>query len=222
MTSIEQLKSAASLKLGFARSNQFLVQLPSNLGGKPGFGGLVGVLTKISSLLGGNDMNIICSRAELPGKRVLTHDRAIGTENQKVAYGYAVDDVNLTFYCLNDYGIMKYFDEWRSMTISEQPGEAMYKKDYARSVKIHQLRRPLVGVGEDLGPVRINLGLGGGSVYSVELIDAFPINVSSIELNNELDGLVEVTATIAYTNWERTSSGQGWISASAGLGSLGI
>ena len=59
-------------------------------------------------------------------------------------------------------------------------------------------------------------------MYSVELIDAFPINVSSIELNNELDGLVEVTATIAYTNWERTSSGQGWISASAGLGSLGI
>ena len=70
MTSIDQLKSAASLKMGFARSNQFLVQLPSNLGGKPQLGGLVGVLTQLSNLLGGADMNIICASAELPGKRV--------------------------------------------------------------------------------------------------------------------------------------------------------
>lgn len=222
MTSIEQLKSAASLKLGFARSNQFLVQLPSNLGGKPGLGGVVGILTKISSLLGGDDMNIICSRAELPGKRILTHDRAIGVENQKVAYGYATDDVNLVFYCLNDYGIIKYFDEWRALTIGEQPGEAVYKNEYARSIKIHQLRKPLLGIGKSLGPIRLNIGLGGGSVYSVELIDAFPINISSIELSNELDGLVQVNVTIAYTNWERTTSGQGWISASAGLGNLGL
>jgi hypothetical protein len=222
MTSIDQLKSAASLKMGFARNNQFLVQLPSNLGGKPQLGGLVGVLTQLSNLLGGADMNIICASAELPGKRVLTHDRAIGAENQRVAYGYAVDDVTLTFYCLNDYGIVKYFDEWRSITISETPGEANYKKDYARSIKIHQLRKPLIGAGANLGPIRVNLGLGGGSVYSVELIDAFPINVSTIELNNELDGLVQVSVTIAYTNWQNTSSGQGWISASAGLGSLGL
>ena len=36
MATIDQFKSMASLKMGFARSNQFLVELPTNLGGKPG------------------------------------------------------------------------------------------------------------------------------------------------------------------------------------------
>jgi hypothetical protein len=222
MTTIDQFKSAASLKLGFARSNQFLVQLPTNLGGKPGLTGFAGILSKIGSLLGGEDMNILCSQAQLPGKRILTHERNVGAENQQVAYGYVVDQVSLTFYCMNDYGIVKYFDEWRDMTIQQIPGEAMYKKDYAKPIKIHQLRRPLAGKTISAGPIRLNLGLGGSSVYSVELLDAFPTTVSAIELTNELDGLVQLTVGISYTNWINTEGGQGWISASAGLGSFGL
>tara|TARA_B100000902_G_scaffold129323_1_gene128495 strand:- start:8797 stop:9465 length:669 start_codon:yes stop_codon:yes gene_type:complete len=222
MTTIDQFKSAASLKLGFARSNQFLVQLPTNLGGKPGLTGFAGILSKIGSLLGGEDMNILCSQAQLPGKRILTHERNVGAENQQVAYGYVVDQVSLTFYCMNDYGIVKYFDEWRDMTIQQIPGEAMYKKDYAKPIKIHQLRRPLAGKSISAGPIRLNLGLGGSSVYSVELLDAFPTTVSAIELTNELDGLVQLTVGISYTNWINTEGGQGWISASAGLGSFGL
>jgi hypothetical protein len=222
MSTIDQFKSAASLKLGFARSNQFLVQLPTNLGGKPGLTGFAGLLQKIGSLLGGEDLNLLCAQAQLPGKRVLTHERNIGAENQQVAYGYIAEPVSLTFYCMNDYGVVKYFDEWRNLTINEIPGEAFYKKDYAKPIKIHQLRRPLVGKTLSAGPIKINLGLGGSSVYSVELLDAFPTNVSAIELSNELDGLVQVTVGISYTNWINTNGGQGWISASAGLGSLGL
>jgi hypothetical protein len=167
-------------------------------------------------------MNILCSQAQLPGKRILTHERNVGAENQQVAYGYVVDQVSLTFYCMNDYGIVKYFDEWRDMTIQQIPGEAMYKKDYAKPIKIHQLRRPLAGKTISAGPIRLNLGLGGSSVYSVELLDAFPTTVSAIELTNELDGLVQLTVGISYTNWINTEGGQGWISASAGLGSFGL
>ena len=222
MSTIDQFKSAASLKLGFARSNQFLVQLPTNLGGKPGLTGFAGIIQKIGSLLGGEDMNILCSQAQIPGKRVLTHERNIGTENQQVAYCYAVEAVSMTFYCMNDYGIIKYFDEWRDMTINQIPGEAFYKKDYAKPIKIHQLRRPLAGKTLSAGPIKLNLGLGGSSVYSVELLDAFPTTVSAVELNNDLDGLVQVTVGISYTNWINTAGGQGWITASAGLGSLGL
>ena len=65
MSTIDQFKSAASLKLGFARSNQFLVQLPTNLGGKPGLTGFAGIIQKIGSLLGGEDMNIPVSYTHL-------------------------------------------------------------------------------------------------------------------------------------------------------------
>ena len=37
MSSIDQLKSLASSKLGFARTNQFLVELPTTFSGTGGF-----------------------------------------------------------------------------------------------------------------------------------------------------------------------------------------
>ena len=135
MSSIDQLKSLASSKLGFARTNQFLVELPTNFSGSGGFlGSLTTLLTSGVGLgSGGGDLNLLCSSATLPGKQILTHDRRIGMEFQKVAYGYAVDDVALTFYALNDYGTRKYFDEWRSYTLNENGHIAGYKKDYAKA-----------------------------------------------------------------------------------------
>jgi hypothetical protein len=141
-------------------------------------------------------------------------------EFSKVAYGYAVDDVTMSFVALNDYGTRKYFDEWRSQILDEKGQTVAYKNDYAKSVKIHQLRKPIKALGASLGPININIGLGGGSVYSVELLEAFPTTIGQIELNNELDGLVQINVTLSYTNWQTTSSGQGWIQASAGLGSI--
>jgi|TARA_B100000035_G_scaffold284556_1_gene267536 hypothetical protein len=224
MSSIDQLKSLASSKLGFARSNQFLVELPTTFSGTTGFlGQLTTLLTSGVGLgSGGGDLNILCAAATLPGKQILSTERRIGMEFQKVAYGYAVDDVTLSFYLLNDYGTRKYFDEWRKQTLNEAGGIANYKKDYAKDVKIHQLRKPIKNIGIGSGPIRVNIGLGTGSVYSVRLIDAYPTTIQAIELTNDLDGLVQATVQLSYTNWERVSSGQGWISASAGItGGLG-
>ena len=222
MTSVDQLKSLASSKLGFARTNQFLVELPTTFGGSGGFlGSLTTLLTSGVGLgSGGGDLNILCSQATLPGKQILTHDRAIGMEFQKVAYGYAVEDVTLSFYTLNDYGTRKYFDEWRKRILDEDGLMARYKNEYAKDVKIHQLRKPIFNLGVGAGPIKVNIGLGGGSVYSVRLRDAFPTSIQAIELNNDMDGLVQVTVQLSYTNWESVSSGQGWISASGGIGNL--
>lgn len=196
MASVDELKAIASVKLGFARPNNYLVTLP-DLGG-------------VSS----RELNVLCRSTALPAKQVLTTERRIGMEMQKVAYGYAVPDVSMTFYCMNDYGVKKYFDEWRAITIGEEIGELKYKNDYAKTVTIHQLRKPLVGLSKALGPLRANIGIGGGSVYSVELREAFPTTVSAIQLNNELDGLVELTVEMSYTNWYTAEAQQNFLNAS--------
>lgn len=224
MSSIDQIKSLASSKLGFARSNQFLVELPTTFSGAGGFlGQLTTLLTSGVGLgSGGGDLNLLCASATLPGKQILTHDRRIGMEFQKVAYGYAVDDVSLSFYALNDYGTRKYFDSWRNVVLNESGSIAGYKKDYAKDIKIHQLRKPIKNIGGGLGPIKVNLGIGGGTVYSVRLIDAFPTTIQAIELNNDMDGLVQINVQLSYTNWEAVSGGQGWIQAAAGFsGGLG-
>ena len=201
--SVDELKALVNTKLGFARPNRFLVTLPS-FGG----GGLFGIFTDGASP---RELNILCSQASLPAKSILTNERRIGMEYQKMAYGYQIDDVTLTFYMMNDYGVKEYFDTWRNIVINENSMESNYKNDYARTITIHQLRQPLAGFTKQLGPIRFRGGLGGGTVYSVDLLEAFPINTSEIQLNNELDGLIQMNVTIAYTNWRRSTNKEGFI-----------
>ena len=171
--SVDELKALANTKLGFARPNRFLVTLPS-FGG----GGLFGIFTDGASP---RELNILCSHASLPAKNILTNERRIGMEYQKMAYGYQVDDVTLTFYMMNDYGVKEYFDTWRNIVVNENSMESNYKNDYARTV------------------------------YSVDLLEAFPINTSEIQLNNELAGLVQMNVVIGYTNWRRSTNKEGFI-----------
>lgn len=214
-SSVDELKALANTKLGFARPNRFLVTFPTSFGGSGGIlGSVLGLLNIGGGGASGRELNILCSNTTLPAKVTLTSERRIGMEFQKIAYGYAVDDVSMTFYLMNDYGVKEYFDAWRNSAIPEDGSNAFtsnYKSTYAKSITIHQLRQPLKGFSRQVGPVRFGLGLGGGSVYSVELLDAFPVGTSAIELNNELDGLVQLTVTFAYTNWRRATNTQGFI-----------
>ena len=229
MTTIEDLKSVATAKLGFARPNQFLVEMPpigSNaFGGVGGF--LANLLPSIPNIPGvletgtpsSREMNILCSNVNLPGKQVLTTDRRIGMEFQKVAYGYASQDVSMTFYLMNDYGVKTYFDAWIASTINEETGGVAYKSEYAKSVKIHQLRRAVKGKSIDVGPLSANVGIGGGTVYAVELLNAFPTTINPVELNNELDGLLQLTIEMSYTRWRKIDSGlQNFVSGGLNFG----
>ena len=230
MASIDQLKALVSSKAGLARSNSFLVELPNLDGSNTSF--LQGVLSRFTpaipglpNIFGGgtpnsSDLNILCKNVSMPGKQVLTVERQIGMKFEKMAYGYAVDDVAMTFYLLNDYGVMNYFNQWRSLILNEETGTVNYKNQYAKSVKIHQLSKPLVGLSKSFGPVRVNVGLGSGSIYSVSLNEAFPTTINAIDFSNELDGLVECTVQLSYTNWTTNSSSQNFLNFDINPGQL--
>ena len=233
MAGIEQLKGALISKNGIAVTNQYSVEMPTTVG--------INNKSKLSGM-DPRDANILCKNVSMPGKQILTLDRQMGIFNEKVVNGFAVDDVSMTFYALNDYGIKKYFDSWRRVMVGEErlsdaalqskeastdteqtpesienekrkteelgntrnplrKGTVAYKNDYVSPIKIHQLRKPIMRVGFDLGPLSIDFDLLGASIYSIELIDAFPTTISSIELSNDADGLVEVSVQFSYTNW---------------------
>ena len=228
MATIDELKGIASAKLGFARNNNFLVELPTLGGGSlasllgrfanfiPSIPGITGSAPQSSS----RELNILCESVTMPGKQLLTSERVIGNVREKVAYGYAVDDVSMTFYLLNDYGVKNYFDAWMNTVFNNETYEVGYKKDYAKPVKIHQLRKPIIGLSQGIGPIRINLGVGGGSVYSVELLEAFPTTIQQIDFNNEQDGLVRVTVQLSFTNWKTISPSQNFLSLDINPGQL--
>ena len=170
------------------------------------------------------ELNTLCKGASLPGKQILTADRRVGMVNEKVAYGYAVSDISLTFNMLNDYGVKNYFDKWLSLIVEDgyRNGElasqvVKYKDSYAKPITIHQVSKPQIGFSANLGPISGNIGLGGGSVYSVLLVKAFPTTVNEITFTNDLDGIVELTVSLSFTNWSRVKPSQNFINASIGI-----
>ena len=220
---IDDLKALISQKDGAARSNVFAVALPPIAG------------------LRSRELNLLCSRVNLPGRQITTTDRDIGLITQKVANNQAYDDVSLTFRCLNDYGIREYFEAWQNKCVNQNSQEVGYLKDYAFSVKIHQLRRgfgaptyqtpfglprlpPMANAivdnflgGTLLGGAinalqgEIDLGFIGqnDTVYSCELLEAFPTSMGQIELADAaMDGVVELTVQLSYKNW-RSSKQKG-------------
>jgi hypothetical protein len=204
MASIEDLKGKLISKGGLASANQFAVVLPGQVGG-----------TKIDT----RSASLLCKNVTMPGRQITTLDRQIGIHNEKVVNGFLVEDVNMTFHVLNDYGVKKYFDDWTGLMVghaskgSVSHGAIGWKKDYVADITIHQLRKPQVRLGFDLGPLDINFDILGESIYTVKLLEAFPTNISTIQLSDELDGLVEVNATFAYTNWVVTKDERTGISA---------
>lgn len=208
VASIDNLKSTISSRGGIARPNNFLVELPS----LPGF-------SRAS-----DPLNILCTSASIPSKQILTTDRRIGMEFEKIAYGYAVDDVSLTFLVTNDYYVKKYFDRWKDFIISEDRQIAAYKNDYQAKVVIHQLRNSIPRTAFDIQVGALPIGIDvsnflnsltakagvnvGLTTYSVELIDAFPTTISAIEFNNQPDAFVELNIQMSYTNFKRAESSQ--------------
>jgi len=224
MSSINELKSLVSTRGGFARPTSFLVHLPTSFGkSEPAFieigvpnpsefeSNLIGSIESLVPSIPGifestpsnRDLNILCKNVDLPGKQVMTVERRHGMELERLAYGYVVPDVNMTFHVLNDYGTINYLNKWRKKSIAEDTGYAAYQKEYATDITIFQLKKPVAAISKNAGPITLDIGIGGTKVYGIRLIDAFPTTVSTINLNNELDGLVEVSVTFSYTNWKK-------------------
>lgn len=177
--SIEDLKSVITAGRGIAKANLYRVILPIipeiyiNAGG-------IGVPNPLS-------LNILCKNAQIPGRQLLTNDRVIGTVAQKVAYGFANEDVTLTFMGLNNYVARKYFENWQHFAINENSYEVKYKNEYAKTVTIQQL------------------DMSGRVVYGVNLEKAFPTQILNIDFANDNNTPVEVSVTLSYTRWVRTS-----------------
>lgn len=208
MANIDQFKSLISSKQGVARPNVFKVELPSIPGASS------------------SDVNLLCRDVQLPGRQITTFDRQIGLKTEKVAYGFVKDDVSMSFLVLNDYGIKNYFEQWQKLAFDPETYEIGYFNEYVKQIKIYQLKKGFsvpvystpLGLPRlptilqnrlpSLGPFDLAQGqfdldfiTGEDIVYECTLIDAFPTTMNSIQLNNELDGLVELSVTFSYTNW---------------------
>jgi hypothetical protein len=174
---ISEFSKYISGRGGVARTNKYQVILPS------------------SDTVDTNDLNLLCESATLPFLQIATKDRMIGPKPIKTGYGRITDDVTMTFLVTNDYLIKKYFDYWQSSVVNLDTYEVGYYKNYVRDITINQLND---GFKKDGG----NKDGGNEIIYSCVLKDAYPTNVSQIDLNNNPDELVRIQVQFSYRDWE--------------------
>lgn len=185
MPSIEELKSLISQSGGMAAPNLYRVELPS----------INGISTR--------DLNLLCKATNLPGRQVITNDRIIGAVSQKVAYSTAHEDVDMSFHVPNDYKIRTYFEAWQALAIDPNTHEIGYLNEYAKTVKIHQLKK---GIGLPLYSnnfLDIDLISADQIMFTCELYEAFPTTVTAIELSDATENAtVELLVQLSYRKWK--------------------
>jgi hypothetical protein len=198
-TSIDSIKSTINRRGGIARGNRFAVYVshPSK-----GMNSLLKFdpATMLSNLISGDgihigdfisdprDLFLLCNSCSLPGKRISTTEAGHNHHLSKKPYSAVTDEVTMSFTLTNDYYIKKYFDMWQEMIIdtTHEHYKASYKRDYCKDVIIQQLSTS-------------NHMIPG---YTLQLINAYPIQVGAVELANESEGLLQISVTWEYDNFK--------------------
>lgn len=205
---IDDFKSQVGKGGGFAMGNLFKIFLPPLKGDA-------------------REMNLLCKAASLPGRQITSLEKPMGLQTTKIAYGYAVDDVTLTFHCLNDMKIREYFETWQNLAINQETLEVGYFNEYTHPVIIQHIKKgtsfplkkkKLFDSGKlpssianrlpRLGPldlaqgeIDLNAVFGDDITYTLLLDKAYPTTMNAIELSD--DGqLLEVTVQLSYKNWK--------------------
>lgn len=208
-------------KDGLARPNRFQVILPipryiNNFIGNSVFEQLFNlpnsIFTNASEILGGvfgsqpqdpqskttnaslsRYLALQCESAELPGKTLNTADVKIYGPTFKVPYQTQYTDTTLTFLCTNEFYERKLFDRWIEAIMPSDTNNLRFPKDeetrYMTNIKIIQYDEFIK------------------QIYAVELIDAFPIGVSSQQLSWSDDGVHRLSVQFAYQKYKTIYDG---------------
>jgi hypothetical protein len=189
---IDTFKATIGKRYGLAKANRFLVIFT------PPSQSLVNlsILDIIGRYASGTDVNaksfvsdprdiaFLCESTQLPGRNINTLDYQAEKETLKIPNGFIDDDVTMTFLLTGDYYMKDMMETWMSSIVDTEKYQVGYKKDYQTDITIQQLN--------DFDK----------NIYGIRLQNAYPINISAIELNNTGENTIQrVTVTFAYDRY---------------------
>lgn len=191
MSSIDSLKSIIGKRQGLAKANRFLViftppsQSLLNLNPLDIVGRLANDTFNAKSLISDpRDIAFLCESTQMPGRNINTLDYQAEKETIKMPNGFIDDDVTMTFLLTGDYYMKDMMETWMSSIVDTERYQVGYKKDYQTDISIQQLN--------DFDK----------NIYGIRLQNAYPINISAIELANTGENTIQkVTVTFAYDRY---------------------
>jgi len=174
MDNIQQFVALIANKGGVAKTNRFRIKIY-----------LTNDLAPLSaSGDGGRDMSLLCESASFPNKTITSIDYSIWRNPIKIPTGFTNDDVTVVFHLTNDYYIKNIFDSWLNSIVNVDTYFASYDTTFKTKVEIFQLDEK------------------DREIYGVELIDAYPISMGAVELDNTVNnGTQKLTVEFTYNTW---------------------
>lgn len=131
------------------------------------------------------DLNFLCETVNIPSKQINTieYDRIGMARPLKIPTGYTEDDVTMNFNLTNNYIVKTALDAWMEKIISSASYLLSYDIEYKRDISIAQLDE------------------NDRIVYAVQLVNAYPISISSIDLDNSAESSIS-KVTVVFTHDE--------------------
>lgn len=165
----------SSFRKDLARPNKFDVEITAPLG-----------LVWNAGKFNGRILKYRCEVANMPGRTLATTDRKTYGPIEKVPYLTTYNDMDLTFMLDEDMGIKRYFEAWIESINPRSTNDFGFKDEYSSTITINQYDAQ------------------NNKVYSVDLIQAYPISINQLDLDWSSDGFHKLTVTFAYTYWQQS------------------
>ena len=165
----------SSFRKDLARPHKFDVNIPVPL-------------TLIPYVKSAKALNYRCENANLPSRQLATTELKIGSNPvEKYPYLTTYNDMQLTFMVDDDMSQKIFFDAWLNFINPTYNYNFRYKSDYVTVININQY------------------DVTNKISYSVNLYDAYPISVETLDLDWAADGYHKLRVTFAYTYWSNNS-----------------
>ena len=183
---LEEFKNLVTRGGGFARTNMYrVIFTPENAA---------------------KELNLLCTSFDMPGRQLLSNPRQIGLNSKEIAYGYAVGEVNMTFYALNDMYSRIFFEEWQRTIVNTENYEIGYYNDYVKNViQASGGNEPAVFKTEENRSALVTEDV---VTYSLVLENAYPKSIGPMTFSQGANELVTFTVVFTYKNW-RSVAGKG-------------
>ena len=134
-----------------------------------------------------------------------------------VSNGFSEQDFQMRFHVMNDWGIVDYFYKWQDQVLNQRTKYIGYLNDYAKSMRVHALTKGMkydfnaarrtnnINALLDLLGINLNIdqSFGQKTNYAIEIRDAYPGDISPVNLTNEADGLAELVVLMKHLTWRR-------------------
>ena len=213
--SIDQLMGVITNRGGLMRGNMYLVKLPP------------------SSVIGSEELNLVCKSVSVPGRNLNTTQRQIGMFTRNIVHGQAVGELSMTFRVMNDPAVLTYFNAWQASAVNRDTGEVGYYNAYVRDIEISILKKgvglPLFKKEFDLplptfiknrlptigpinfrqGEIDLDLVTNDKVAYKVRILEAYPAAVVGVTMSDDnMDGLIDINVSFSYKDWVTQSTDQ--------------